>query len=298
MCWTGRRTLRAPRDAAPDLPRQLRLAQLRARLVAAAAACAAVSRTCPRPPRSRRCAIEMLVPEKVAGELAYLDRPMTGGFERPYGWAWLLALHAELALRHDRPWAAALAPLAARLRRAVRGLPAEADLSDPHRHPLQHRLRADPRAALGADARSRRSRALIDDRARDWFGEDRDCPAVGAGRRRLPVADAVRGAADARRARRRSSRPGSRPSCPIRSARRPPACSRPPIVTDRTDGKIAHLDGLNLVARLVLAPHRRRSAATRQRRGDRRRRISTPRCRIWRTIIWASIGWRRSRCWR
>ena len=27
--------------------------------------------------------------EKVAGELAYLARPNTGGFERPYGWAWL-----------------------------------------------------------------------------------------------------------------------------------------------------------------------------------------------------------------
>ena len=37
----------------------------------------------------------MLVPEKVAGEVDYLDRAYTGGFERPYGWAWLLMLHAE-----------------------------------------------------------------------------------------------------------------------------------------------------------------------------------------------------------
>ncbi len=29
-------------------------------------------------------------PEKVAVELAYLDRPMSAGFERPYGWGWLL----------------------------------------------------------------------------------------------------------------------------------------------------------------------------------------------------------------
>jgi hypothetical protein len=59
----------------------------------------------------RAAADRMLVPEKVAGELAYLSRPNSGGFERPYGWAWLLALHHELA-RHDGPWADALAPLA------------------------------------------------------------------------------------------------------------------------------------------------------------------------------------------
>ena len=53
----------------------------------------------------------MLTPDKVAGELAYLDRAYTGGFERPYGWAWLLALHAE-AQRHEAAWADALAPLA------------------------------------------------------------------------------------------------------------------------------------------------------------------------------------------
>src|SRR6185503_20249206 len=53
----------------------------------------------------------MLTPEKVAGELDYLDRAYTGGFERPYGWAWLLMLHAE-AQRHESGWAEALAPLA------------------------------------------------------------------------------------------------------------------------------------------------------------------------------------------
>ena len=36
-------------------------------------------------------------PDKVAAELAYLDRPLSTGFERPYGWAWLLALHGEVS---------------------------------------------------------------------------------------------------------------------------------------------------------------------------------------------------------
>src|SRR5215472_4949153 len=40
--------------------------------------------------------------EKVAAEVAYLERPASRGFERPYGWAWLLMLGAELA-RHETP---------------------------------------------------------------------------------------------------------------------------------------------------------------------------------------------------
>ena len=47
----------------------------------------------------------------MAGELGYLDRPGAAGFERPYGWAWALALHGEAA-RHEAGWGAALLPLA------------------------------------------------------------------------------------------------------------------------------------------------------------------------------------------
>lgn len=52
---------------------------------------------------------------KVAGELAFLARPSSAGFERPYGWAWLLMLQAELEqLKHPagREWARILRPLA------------------------------------------------------------------------------------------------------------------------------------------------------------------------------------------
>jgi hypothetical protein len=54
-----------------------------------------------------------LTPERVVGECAYLAAPERGTFERPYGWAWLLALEAELArLEPGGAWAAALRPLA------------------------------------------------------------------------------------------------------------------------------------------------------------------------------------------
>src|ERR1700761_3203263 len=51
----------------------------------------------------------------VAGELDYLARPGAGGFERPYGWAWLLMLQAELEAHETeqgRRWAVVLRPLA------------------------------------------------------------------------------------------------------------------------------------------------------------------------------------------
>lgn len=54
---------------------------------------------------------ETFTEAKLAVELAYAQRPESRGFERPYGWGWYLYLHLE-ALRHDAPWAARMAPLA------------------------------------------------------------------------------------------------------------------------------------------------------------------------------------------
>src|SRR5580658_6499538 len=54
-------------------------------------------------------------PQKVAGEVAYLARPSSRGFERPYGWAWTLMLSSELARHRSEPgqrWFQLLRPLA------------------------------------------------------------------------------------------------------------------------------------------------------------------------------------------
>jgi hypothetical protein len=49
---------------------------------------------------------------KLDAEIAYLKRPLSAGFERPYGWGWLLYLHHEAARHHDRDWGRRIAPLA------------------------------------------------------------------------------------------------------------------------------------------------------------------------------------------
>lgn len=50
--------------------------------------------------------------DKLAAELAYLKRPASRGFERPYGWGWLLYLHLEAERHTDRPWGERLSALA------------------------------------------------------------------------------------------------------------------------------------------------------------------------------------------
>ena len=115
----------------------------------------------------RQRADMMLTPERIAGECAYIDRPMSAGFERPYGWAWLLALHSELA-RHDAPWAAAIAPLAAAFAARFH------DFLPKLTYPLRVGTHFNIAFALllarhWAALRDPALVALIDARARDWF---------------------------------------------------------------------------------------------------------------------------------
>jgi hypothetical protein len=66
-------------------------------------------------PRARAALALSLTPAHLAAEVRYLNGPGRTSFERPYGLAWLLQLHAELVEWDDpqaREWAAALDPLA------------------------------------------------------------------------------------------------------------------------------------------------------------------------------------------
>ena len=58
-----------------------------------------------------QCAAATFTANKLAAERAYAARASAYGFERPYGWAWFNALHLE-ASRHDAPWAERMEDLA------------------------------------------------------------------------------------------------------------------------------------------------------------------------------------------
>ncbi|MFE5089834.1 DUF2891 domain-containing protein [Streptomyces sp. NPDC056638] len=187
-----------------------------------------------------------LTPVNLAVEAAYLrSRPH---FERPYGWAWLVALAAEcraLGSPEGDRWADALAPavdavgelLAAWLPRAT--------------YPIRHGIHPNSAFGLGlildAGERAGLSGPLLDavkDRLHTWFATDHDAPAhwepsgqdflspalteADAMRRVLPVAEFRTWLA--------TFLPGLADS-PLLT---------PPVISDHSDPQIGHLLGLTL----------------------------------------------------
>jgi hypothetical protein len=186
----------------------------------------------------------MLVAERAAGELAYLARPTTGSFERPYGWGWLLALHDELALRPDRGWAAAIEPLArafaARFADYLPKLvyPVRSGKHDCTAFALVHALR-------WARTHDTALATLIEARARDWFGADRDCrPWEPSGEDFLSAtlceAVLMRDVLGA------SFEGWLSAFLPDPFGAATTCLQAPAFVSDRSDGRLAHLDGVNL----------------------------------------------------
>lgn len=181
-------------------------------------------------------------PGGVAAELAYLDRPSARGFERPYGWAWLLYLHLE-ATRHEARWAGELEPLAgAFARRFHEHLPL---LTYPIRVGTHFNSSFSLRLAVDwADAFDAALAALIRNRARDWFGDERDCQAWEPGGDEF-LSPALMEAACMARLDPEDFAAWFAAFLPRIAQRQPATLLTPATVSDRSDGKIAHLDGLN-----------------------------------------------------
>ena len=186
---------------------------------------------------------ESFTAEKVGPELAYLDRPSSRGFERPYGWAWLLQLHLE-ATRHPEAWGAELEPLARAFADRLRAY------LDVMTYPIRVGTHFNTCFALilSLDWAGRFDLSLgeqIRDRALHRFGGDRDCQAWEPGGDEFLSPALIEALYMAR------AQPAQFPDwfaefLPRVAAREPATLFTPAIVSDRSDGKIAHLDGLNL----------------------------------------------------
>ncbi|HEX4097495.1 MAG TPA: DUF2891 domain-containing protein, partial [Caulobacteraceae bacterium] len=188
-----------------------------------------------------------LTAEKVAVELAYLARPSSGGFERPYGLAWLLKLQAELdANPAAGPWAAALRPLADAFAERLKAyLPklTYAIRAGTHANTAFALILAGDYAKMsGGDDLT----ALIAARASHWFGEDANCQVWE------PSGDDFLSSAltEAELMRRVLTKDDFAAwfgrFLPGLAAREPRTLFRPAVVSDPSDGKLAHLDGVNL----------------------------------------------------
>ncbi len=172
------------------------------------------------------------------------------GFERAYGWAWLLKLAEELATWDDpdgRRWSAGLAALAdVIVARYQEFLPKQV-------YPI--RTGVHPNTAFGLAFAFDYARAvghaalrdLIVRRSLDYYAADRACPAAwepGGNdffspclmeadlmRRILPQEEFAAWLED---------------FLPELRTGKPASLLHPAIVTDRSDGQLVHLDGLNL----------------------------------------------------
>jgi hypothetical protein len=200
--------------------------------------------------RARAALAKSLTAENLAIEAAYLGRKGRETFERPYGLAWLLALAFELREWDDpqaRAWVAALAPVE---RAAVARL---SDWLPKLAYPIREGEHNQTAFAFGLildwarGTGDRGMEELVVSRTRALYAADRDCP-IGyepSGQDFLSPclaeADLMRRvlapapyAAWLKAFLPRIPRSGSRDWLAVG------------VVTDRTDGKLVHLDGLNL----------------------------------------------------
>jgi hypothetical protein len=184
----------------------------------------------------------------VAAEVAYLERPSRAGFERPYGWTWLLMLAAELERggRGCAHWRDALAPLSGLIADRFAGFLAKAD------YPVRAGVHSNTAFAmiLGLDfalaAGDETLAATVRARALAWHADDAACQAWEPSgddflSSALVEAELMRRVLDPDRFAVWFSR-----FLPDLAAGRPASLFTPARVADRADGKIAHLDGLNL----------------------------------------------------
>jgi hypothetical protein len=179
-----------------------------------------------------------LTPEHLAIEAAYFT-PTRASFERPYGWAWALALATETL---GTPWGAALEPLAAVIvERYLAFLPKQT-------YPVRTGVHANTAFGLAFaldHARAVQHAALerlIVERALAYYGSDVDYPAAWEPSGEdffspaLVEADLMRRVVPDFAAWLRAFLPAGLPA----------ALANPAVVSDRNDPKLAHLDGLNL----------------------------------------------------
>jgi len=203
----------------------------------------------PDAPKVRALLDARLTRTNVLGELAYLEGLMRGGFERPYGWAWLLMLFAELT-RHTTPeggrWAYALEPLASAFaERFAAWLPKAT-------YPIRTGTHFNTAFALALAleyAKAAGDHALdaaLRERAVAWYGRDEDCQAWEPSGDDF-LSPALMEAECMRRVLPREAfEPWLERFLPRLAEGEPATLFVPATVSDRADGKIAHLDGLNL----------------------------------------------------
>ena len=199
---------------------------------------------------ARRALATSLTAEKLVQEATYLGGPGRVSFERPYGLAWLLQLAAELRGWDDQEaqlWAFNLGPLE---RQAAARI---ADWLPKLDHPIRTGEHSQTAFAFGLILDWARAVpeaemvALVESRSRRFYLDDRDCPLAYEPSGQDFLSPCL---AEADLMRRILPPPAFAawlgaflPGLPLEGSA---AWLEPAVVSDPSDPKLAHLDGLNL----------------------------------------------------
>jgi hypothetical protein len=190
-----------------------------------------------------------LVERNVTQELLYLRQPSRGTFERPYGWAWLLMLAAEFA-RHDTDeglrWSRVIRPLDEEFAKRFSEFLPKAT------YPIRVGTHFNTAFALilAIEYADTVHDLMFGDQLRakasEWYQEDADCQAWEPSlddflSSALVEAECMRHVLE-----REQWTEWMQRFLPFIGAKDPATLFTPVVVSDRTDGKIGHLDGLNL----------------------------------------------------
>ena len=220
--------------------------------------------TAPFAEKARAALAQSLTPQNISAEAAYMNGPGRSAFERPYGLAWLLQLAAELREWNDaqgKQWSAALKPLedaaAGRLREWLPKLTNPIRIGEHDQTAFSFGLAWDWAAA----AHDQPMTDLLRERIGVFYLDDRNCPVNYEPSGQdflspcLAEADLVRRVLPPDRfaAWLKTFLPGiegQRGGGRIGGGQGPGAPAgtwlKPAVVTDPSDPKLAHLDGLNL----------------------------------------------------
>jgi hypothetical protein len=197
-------------------------------------------------PRIRALLAETITPANVAAEVAYLARPASRGFERPYGWGWLLALQAELELHTGDLAAAAQThrPLAEAFAQRFHAFLPLAD------YPVRTGVHTSTAFAIRmaadwAEAFDPKLYDLMREKCLAWYGADRDCQAWEPSQDDFLSPALIEVECMRRMLSAQAFREWLGRFLPRLAQGHPTTLFARPKVSDRTDGKIAHLDGLN-----------------------------------------------------
>lgn len=191
-----------------------------------------------------------LTAENIRREVQYLDQPGRKSFERTYGWAWLLKLAEELQSWDDeqgREWSRNLDPLVQAI--VVRYL----DFLPKQTYPI--RTGVHPNTAFGISfaldyaraAKNEKLERILVERGLTYFAADKDAPLSWEPGGEdffspsLMEADLMRKILDPA-----NFRTWFRRFAPTLKGGSAKSILTPAVVSDRSDPKIVHLDGLNL----------------------------------------------------